>query len=117
TLPIAHAEEPQSEFAIQINYHTARLVTEVIAHPEFAPEARDSVLLELRYLQNLLLDLERTDQEPLPEKIAMLQAHLKEIHRYAPKWVMDRIRAIFSEHAFSASLGAAIGAALTKMLS
>lgn len=103
-------------FVFQVNYHINSLVAEVMKHPELRPEARDVVLPSLRHLQNQLLSMEYSN-EPLTEKVAMMQASLREIHRFAPEWVMARIKAMFAEQAFSAYMGVAFGAALTKLLS
>lgn len=106
----------QSDFASQITYHISRLTVEVMEHPEFDPDNRDTVLLELSFLQDELLRLEVDDDQPLAEKMAMMQASLREIHHHAPRWVMARIQAMFSDQALAASMGAALGAALTAFL-
>lgn len=114
-MPLEPEAEPVSEFTRVVNDHVGCLTAEVMKHPEFDEEERGKVLLDLNELQYRLLSLER-DDEPLPEKIAMMEASLREIHRRAPAWVMGRIESIFSDQAFAASMGAAVGAALTAFL-
>lgn len=105
-----------SEFAIQVSYHISILTTEVMNHPEFEPGARDSVLTRLRAVQNELLSLEINVDEPLAEQIAMVEASLRDIERFAPTWVIDRLRGMFSNPTFSAAIGAVVGASLTRFL-
>lgn len=109
-------ERPRSAFRDEVTQHIGALTLQIMNHPEFESDRRDSVLVELTALQDHLLSLEEYGDESLPEKMAMMQASLREINHRAPQWVMDRVRAIFSEQAFAAYMGAAVGAALVKGL-
>ena len=99
-----------------VNHHIAELVMAITIRPDFDRRARRKVLAELENVQYELLRLADSDDRSLAEKVAQMQASLREIHRNAPPWVMDRIRAMFSESTFAGAMGMAIGSALTKGL-
>lgn len=103
-----------SQYAQRVTFHITRLTVEIMEHPEFDKEHRDTTLHVILDLQNQLLDLETSPDEPLIENVSLIQASLREIHSCAPRWVMERIRAMFSDQAFASSMGVALGVALTK---
>ena len=71
--------------------------------------------LNLRYLRNQLVGLERPDA-PIPEQIALLYSDLREIRSIAPEWIGDRIGAMFADKTFALALGSAVGSVLVAAL-
>ena len=110
-----HGKATKSEYAELVVSHLSDVAWVVIGHPDFG-ESRDDLLAALRSLQNRLLDIETEDETSLAEQMTMIQADLRGFHKLAPRWLFNRVRAMFSDQAFAASMGAAIGAALTKFL-
>lgn len=106
----------RTDFSIKVRLHISALIEEVMYLDRIDPPVRDQVLIGLGRLQDQLLALETQEESSLTEQVAMLDACLKAIGRDAPIWVKDRIRAFFSDQAFSASMGTVLGVGITKAL-
>ncbi len=61
------------------------------------------------------LDIADAHDDSLVHPISFVQTSLREIREHAPRWVMDRIKAMFSVEAFTHPMGVAIGWGLAQI--
>ena len=97
----------------EVSAHLDAIVRLVSADDRLAAPARADIIVRINDLRELILHLADDDAQLDPETAANWQATLRWLQSHAPSFVKDRIRALFSTHAFQ--LYAAV--ALTRYLS
>lgn len=104
-----------SEYSVGVRFHIAEIRALVRSNQSLEEARKTRIEMQLDELEEQLVSLE-DEATSLTERLQLLHLAVERFKSTAEPWLVTRVTAMFSEDVFKMGAGAAIGAALIKVL-